>query len=79
MEQPEVQDSEVIEAQAPESTEAPQNEDDQLAGLLEDEQQSDDEIEDEPDGVKVRGKRNWSRRSKPSASCKRTTPAKRKK
>lgn len=57
MEQPEVQDSEVIEAQAPESTEAPQNEDDQLAGLLEDEQQSDDEIEDELDGVKVRGKK----------------------
>ena len=31
--------------------------DDQLAGLFEDEQQSDDEIEDEPDGVKVRGKK----------------------
>ena len=61
MEQPEViQDSEQTQGTTPaasESREANQPDQDLDAGLL-DEQQTDDEIEDELDGVKVRGKKD---------------------
>lgn len=62
MEQPEViQDSEQTQGTTPaasESPEANQPETDLVESLLEDEQQPDDEIEDELEGVKVRGKKD---------------------
>lgn len=60
MEQPEVQDSAVVESAAPasESTNEAQAYDENLSAELLEEQSTDDEIEDELDGVKVKGKKD---------------------
>lgn len=59
LEQPEViQDSAATEGQPPPASESTERPESDLLGELLDEQQDDDEIEDELDGVKVRGKKD---------------------